>query len=55
MKWVKITEELPIYKGKYVVETVTNYNNTLKFETTFNGKKFDVNNQVVVRWLKEEL
>lgn len=54
MMWINIKDELPVVKGNYIVETITYYSKR-RLETSFNGKKFDVNNQVVVRWLKEEL
>lgn len=53
MKWINILDLLPEEPGKYIVETKTSMGNVNKFQARFNGKSFDVRNQVVVKWLKE--
>lgn len=54
MNWINIKDRLPIDTNKkYVVETRTTMGNIHRIETTFNGKTFGVNNQIVLRWLEE--
>lgn len=57
MNWIDIKIEQPTIEGKYIVEAKTMMGNIHKFETIFtienNKGKFDVSNQLVLRWLKE--
>jgi len=62
MYWVEIKTNngkidkatLPESTGKYIVETKTMMGNRNRFETSFNGEKFNFSNQTVLRWLKED-
>jgi hypothetical protein len=58
MQWIDISLEQPQVAGKYLVKTRTTMGNTHKLEagyTITNGKgHFNVSNQVVTHWLKEE-
>lgn len=53
MRWISIND-LPTNEGKYVVKTRTMTGNIHKVECYFNGKNFNVTNQVVFEWLNEE-
>ena len=54
MIWININD-LPKKPGKYIVETKSNMLGTInRFQTDFNGKRFDVHNQKVLRWLNEK-
>jgi hypothetical protein len=57
MQWIDISLEQPTQEGKYLVKTRTTMGNTHRVESSFsitNGKgKFNVSNQVVTHWLKE--
>jgi hypothetical protein len=62
--WVDASKELPRKSGKYIVECIgcfKVYQSHNRFEARFNhdektGKgTFEVNNQIVVRWLKERV
>jgi len=55
MTWIEVSNKLPDKEGKYVIKTTTAFNNILKLEAFFNGKSFDVRNQVVTHWLKEDI
>lgn len=50
---VDVNIELPKNPGKYIVDTKTRYS-TNSFLAHFNGKSFDVNNQIVTHWYKED-
>ncbi len=58
MQWIDVSLEQPPVAGKYVVKTRTTMGNTHKLEagyTITNGKgHFNVSNQIVTHWLKEE-
>jgi hypothetical protein len=52
-----VTKELPSISGKYIVFTESGFGSHFKsehqFSAKFNGKNFEVNNQIVTDWLKE--
>lgn len=55
---VSVSDELPDTPGKYPVFTESTYGfgklkSSNQFTAYFNGKSFEVNNQVVKYWLKE--
>jgi len=57
-KKISIKDELPKNPGKYLVFTESTYGfgkckGHNQFSAHFNGKGFEVNNQVVTHWLKE--
>lgn len=54
MKWIDYKTEKPLDKGKYVVKTITPHKNIHRFDALFNGKDFEINNQIVTHWLKED-
>ncbi len=49
---INLNESLPIEKGKYIIKTKTRFNTPI-FEAYFNGKSFEVNNQIVTHWFKK--
>lgn len=49
---VDINTELPKNPGKYIVDTKTRHSSN-SFLASFNGKSFDVTNQIVTHWYKE--
>jgi hypothetical protein len=61
MEWIDINKEIPSVEGKYLVQTKTTMGNTHKLETMCTLKEdkgkmkahFNVNNQIVTHWLKE--
>jgi len=59
MEWIDIKTEMPAVAGKYVVKTTTMMGNTHKVEChcsiTNNKASFNVSNQIVTHWLKENL
>jgi hypothetical protein len=56
-KFVDVKDELPTKEGKYIVKTLTKYNNKHELQCSVsitNGKvHFNVSNQIVTHWLKE--
>lgn len=58
IKWISIKDFLPEKQGKYVVKTTSPFGTNRKIEAMFiknkNNGTFDVNNQTVTHWLKEE-
>lgn len=57
MEWIEANKYLPDVKGKYLVKTKTTMGNQQRLEAHLsitNGKaSFNVTNQVVTHWLKE--
>ena len=53
MIWIDLEKEKPEKNEKYIVKTVTYMKNSYRFEPRFDGKNFDVSNQKVTHWLKE--
>ena len=61
MEWIDINKEIPSVDGKYLVQTKTLMSNThrldahcsLKEEKGVMKAHFNVNNQIVTHWLKE--
>ena len=49
---IDVKTELPVIPGKYIIDTKTAYSKN-SFLANFNGKSFDVNNQIVTHWYKE--
>ena len=57
ISWVDASTEMPTKAGKYVVKTKTSMGNSHKVECqctiTNNKASFNVTNQIVTHWLKE--
>jgi hypothetical protein len=53
MNWIDINERKPTKPGKYIIRTVTSRKNVNRFEARFDGKNFDINNQITTHWLEE--
>ena len=61
MEWIDITKEVPSVEGKFLVKTRTTMGNTHKLESHCTLKEdkgvvkahFNVSNQIVTHWLKE--
>ena len=57
MEWIDVTKELPSIENKYLVKTKTSKGNQHRLDAHLsitNGKaSFNVTNQVVTHWLKE--
>jgi hypothetical protein len=51
IKWVN---SLPSKPGAYVIETMSAMSNKRRLEAKFDGKSFDISNQVFVAYLNEE-
>lgn len=43
----------PVKPGKYIVTTVTPMGNFNKFESTWNGKRWNFSNQIFIKYLNE--
>lgn len=60
MEWIDATIEMPTIEGKYLVKTRTMMGNTHKVDShcSINKKNnkasFNVSNQIVTHWLKED-
>lgn len=62
MNWIDVNQEMPSKEGKYLVKTSTTMGNSHKVECHCHiheekGKiktKFNVTNQIVTHWLKED-
>lgn len=54
MKWIQIDTILPLNPGKYILKTKTMAGNIHRVESYFNGKAFNITNQVIIAWLYEE-
>lgn len=59
MQWIPVNDELPEKPGKYIVKTKTTMGNQNRFYARLHisgfKKTWDVSNQVVTHWLKENL
>lgn len=55
MKWISVKDSIPNTAGKYVIKTIGTgkHKSKHKFEARFNGKTFDISNQVCTEWLLE--
>jgi hypothetical protein len=61
MEWIDINDEIPGVEGKYLVKTRTTMGNTHRVDSVCTLKEdkgkmkahFNVNNQKVTHWLKE--
>jgi len=61
MEWIDINKEIPTVEGKYLVKTRTTMGNTRRLEATCTLRQdkgkvkihFNVSNQIVTHWLKE--
>lgn len=53
MEWIAENSH-PRKIGKYIVQTRTVMGNTQKLEAYWNGKSWNVSNQMVIKWLKED-
>jgi hypothetical protein len=61
MNWIDINNEIPNVEGKYIVKTTTTMGNTHRLDATCTLKEdkgkvkahFNVSNQIVTHWLKE--
>ncbi len=55
MIWIPIDQSKPPKEGKYLVRTLSSHMKTIhRLEARFNGNSFDVTNQIVTHWLKED-
>lgn len=59
LNWISVNDKLPKTPGKYIVKTKTMMGNQNRFDARLHisgsKKTWDVSNQVVTHWLKENL
>jgi hypothetical protein len=53
MTWIDLTERKPTSPGKYIIRTISRMGNVNRFEARFDGKNFDISNQIATHWLEE--